>query len=238
MAYKPQKEVYNYCSTLTRPESRKILVRIVTPEADVSRDRIIVATNSQNTIAPPTLRATESIHRHIEEYMLQKDLYYDRRKNYYKNKGKRRSQIIPISKLAQAVMAIYLRKPNVARARPSSLLKKDEDYIKVFNLDYPINIYYVCAQGMQKVECCLKSLISSSADRANLKFYVAMHAIAGINKVPPKPKIIAEFDLSRLNDTTIKQSLDFIRPIYDHLGATDQVSKGPHLLAAILKSVD
>jgi hypothetical protein len=38
-------------------------------------------------------------------------------------------------------MAIALQRPNDARAHPSSLLKRNEDYEKVFNRSYPIALY-------------------------------------------------------------------------------------------------
>ncbi len=72
-------------------------------------------------------------------------------------------------------MAIVLRRPDTARARPSSLLKRDEDYERIYNPQYPINLYYVCAETMRHVEAFLKSADAGlpAADRNNLRFYVA-----------------------------------------------------------------
>ena len=78
-------------------------------------------------------------------------------------------------------------------------------------------------------------------DRNNLRFYVAMYAVAGIdNASNPKPNAIANFDLSSLDEVAIGQSLDYIRPKYVQLGGNNQVSKrafplevslGRHLIA-------
>ena len=114
-----------------------------------------------------------------------------------------------ISKLAQAVMAIVLRRPDLARARPSTLLKNDDEYNKLFNRTHPLDLYYVCAEGVRKIESSLRSLdpsIVSKHDRQNLKFYVAMHVIAGIDTAPPKPEKIARFDVSSLDEATVNQS--------------------------------
>ena len=108
------------------------------PTEDESRDRIIKANNRQTPVQAASLRATDKIHRDIEEYFRPRGLFYDRRKNYYKNEGKPRDKIIGIPYLAQAVMAILLRSPDTARARPSSLLKNDDDYVRVFDSSYPI----------------------------------------------------------------------------------------------------
>ncbi|HSA64550.1 MAG TPA: AIPR family protein [Nitrospira sp.] len=126
-------EIFNYCKKCNaESDDRKILVRIIVPSEAESRDRIIKATNSQTAVQQASLRATDKVHRDIEEFLRPRGLFYDRRKNYYKNEGKPRDKIVGIPHLAQAVMAILLQRPDAARARPSSLLKKDEDYGKVY----------------------------------------------------------------------------------------------------------
>ena len=83
-------------------EQRNILVRVIVPDDTGSRDRIIKATNSQTTVQLASLRATDKVHRDIEEHFIPRGLYYDRRKNYYKNRGKPRSVIVGIPYLAQS----------------------------------------------------------------------------------------------------------------------------------------
>ena len=198
-------EIYNYYKgAVTDDEKRKILAKVMVPTEDESRDRVIKATNSQTPVQAASLRATEKIHRNIEEYLKPKGLYYDRRKNYYKNDGRPRDHIIGIPYMAQAVMAILLRRPDTARARPSSLLKTEENYSKVFDPLYPIHLYYVCAEAMRLVEHYLKSSNSNVAaeHRNNLRFYVGMHAVAG-SKSCRSPKMIASFDIAGLNDAVL-----------------------------------
>ena len=231
------KEIYNYCKEAkTDNESRKILVRIMVPKEEESRDNIIRATNSQTSVPPASLRSTDRIHRNIEEYLKTKGLFYDRRKNYYKNEGKPRNKIIGIPHLAQAVMAIALRQPDQARARPSTLLNDNKNYQRVFNLRYPLDLYYVCVEGMRKIESCLKSpsLGVEPKYRNDLRFYVAMHAIAGVDGKPPEPDEIVKFDVSSLNEETVKLSLQFIMPKYIDLGGDARASRSPELLKAVL----
>ena len=167
--------------------------------------------------------------------MRPKGIFYDRRKNYYKNDGKPRDKIIGIPYLAQAVMAIVLRRPDSARARPSSLLKAEDDYKKVFDSSYPINLYYVCAEAMRQIDRFLKSPASNvhSEHRNNLRFYVAMYTVAGV-VTWSNPNVVAEFDVDNLNEDDLKSSLDFVQSKYMMLGGNDQVSKGPTLLQALL----
>ena len=73
-------------------------------------------------------------------------MYYDRRKNYYKNEGKPRTQIISITELAQAMIAIKLAKPDDTRARPSSIFADDKEYAKVFSHKIPLELYYAVSK--------------------------------------------------------------------------------------------
>jgi len=232
-------EIYNYFKKFnTESDERKVLVRVIVPEEPGSRDRIIKATNSQTAVQQASLRATDKIHREIEEFLRPRGPYYDRRKNFYKSEGKPRDKIIGIPHLAQSTMAVVLQRPDTARARPSSLLKKDEDYQKVYNPSYPIQLYHVCAEGMRRLEAFLKSSAAGFAtkDRSNLRFYVGMHAIVSLTgKSNPSVSDLAKVDVSKLDDDTIKKSLALVRHEYDALGGTDQVAKGPSLLAAIRK---
>lgn len=231
-------EIFNYCKKCnTESDNRKILVRIIVPTEEESRDRIIKATNSQTAVQQASLRATDKIHRDIEEYFRPKGLFYDRRKNFYKNEGKSRDKIVGIPHLAQAVMAILLQRPDTARARPSSLLKKNEDYDRLYSDSYPIQIYYACAETMRRVEEYLKSSSSGLPikDQNNLRFYVAMHAIATLTGKPhPNRDDLAKLDLPKLNGLVIQTSLTLVKQEYDKLGGTDQVAKGPSLLQNVL----
>jgi hypothetical protein len=133
--------VFDYWTGLDEPEKevvrqRHILVRIIDPEADSSRNKIIRATNTQNRIPEASLRSTDEVHRDIEDYFKRHGLFYDRRKNHWRNEGKPRSSIVPIPSLAQSVAAVVLQRPSDARARPSSLINKDPDYQRIFNRDY------------------------------------------------------------------------------------------------------
>ena len=233
------REVYEfYKEHQVNGDDRKVLLKVMVPDNDESRDRIIKATNSQTRVQLASLRATEKIHRNVEDYLRHYGLFYDRRKNFYKNAGKQRDNIIGIGALAQAVMAILLRRPDTARARPSMLLKDDGDYKKIFNPQHPLDLYLVCAKTMQRVEAALRTPAwgISRQDRNNLRYYIAMHAVAGVRKTRPGAKAIANFNMDKLDQAEIKKSLDVVKKVYDDLGADDQVAKGRSLLDALLNS--
>ena len=217
-------------------DDRSVLVRVLVPGEDASRDRIIKATNSQTSIPSASLRATDKIHRYIEDYLAGKGMYYDRRKNYYKNQGKPAKKIISIPYLAQAVLACALRDPGNARARPSSLLKNDETYGSIFSEDYPLGLYFKCASLARKVEDVLRS-DSCPIDRSdwnNLRFYASMLLALRLAGLPvPSIRNVADIDLTRASDELILGCIDEVWTHYSALGATDQVAKGSELTSRV-----
>ena len=229
-------ELYNYVkASNTEKDERSLLVRVIVPPAPESRDRIIKATNSQTPMPVASLRATEKIHRDIEEYLRPFGLFYDRRKNYYKNDGKPIEKIISISQMAQAVMALALQRPDSARARPSSLLKRDDEYATVFNPEYPIGLYLLCPQVMRRIDAVLRSVTDlDQKDRNNVRFHVGMVAtalVAGIET--PKAVGISALQVDSFSDALMAEALALVSGRYKELGATDQAAKGPDLVTRL-----
>jgi hypothetical protein len=85
-------------------------------------------------------------------FLLTYDWFYDRRKNFYRNNGKSPDRVVSIPLLAQAVMAMGLSRPDNSRARPSSLLKRDEDYKIIFSSSVPLPIYLWLAKSQKVVD--------------------------------------------------------------------------------------
>jgi hypothetical protein len=229
-------EVHGYFrNSNTEKESRNVLVRVIVPNAAGSRDRIIKATNSQTAIPPASLRATDPIHRNIEQYLRPFNLFYDRRKNFYKNEGKPINRIISIPQMAQAVMAIVLRRPDTARARPSSLIKRDEEYLRLFSSDYPIEVYRASAELLKQTEHFLSEHPDAppSAERNNLKFYAAMAVSqVSLQSRAPSPNEIASLAGTPASPDQLEAAYQIVKAEYQRLGGTDQVAKGPDLLAS------
>lgn len=160
-------------------ENRAILIRIIVTSISDIRDRIIKATNFQTAIPPASLRATDRIHRNIEEYFLSHGWFYERRKNYYKNLSKPVDKIISIPYLAQSIMAIVFCEPHNARSKPSSLIKRDDDYKRVFNEVLSLDTYLYCAKVLKQIEVFIRSSAEEHTvhDKSNLKYHLAMFLI-------------------------------------------------------------
>lgn len=175
--------IFNHLGKGTQ-DLRSILVRIIVTLEPKTSDRIIKATNYQTLISPASLRATDDIQRDIEDYFLQHGLFYDRRKNYYKNQGKPRDEIISIPYLAQAVASIVLRRPHEARFQPSSLLKKDENYKQVFDRSFDMVVYALCATYMKLVDLVISMEEDSEIrqDAKELRFHMGMWLVIQTTK--------------------------------------------------------
>lgn len=210
-------------------DDRMLMVKIVTSEDEEITDKIIKATNSQNSVPPASLRATDKIQRDIEHALKSKGLFYDRRKNFYKNQGKPAAKIVSIPLLAQALMTLLRAEPDNARARPSSLIKKNDVYNSLFSEAHPLDAYSTAALLTKKVEVRLKKRTDlTSRDRNNLRFYV-LYWSAGweAKSVNLSAGNIAKIKMEKIVDKDIDAAIDSVLELFTAAGGSDQVAKGP-----------
>lgn len=220
---------------LIEQETRNVLLRIVVPEDESSRDRIILATNSQTTIPAVALRSTDPIHRQIEMYFKSRGLYYDRRKNYYKNQGKKASEIVSIGFLGQCLMSLFLGKPNYARARPSTLLSNDDYYKKLYIDNTDLELFYRSASLGKKVERYIKSSSDySQAVKSDILFYVIYTVVAQAVQSPDISSLsFKALDMDAIDEIKISQAAQLVFKLYQELGGNNKVAKGSELLERI-----
>jgi len=224
-------EIHNIAPKLQPAESRMILVRVIVETDRERRDEIIRATNRQTAVTHSSFRATEAIHREIEDYLLTLGYFYDRRKNFYKREGKAADKIISIDRLAQAVLSELLQEPHTARGRPTTAIKDDNDYKRIFSGDkaqHPLEMYGVIVRLLDNVEAFFRKNASQIDQiyRNNLKFHVLMvlgWALNG-NSTLPAPRI-TQLDLSTLTEPQINAVVQWVRQEFDAAGAEDKTAK-------------
>jgi hypothetical protein len=228
-------EIFRALSADPGTDDRSILVRVIIAKSLTIYQHIVRATNSQTSVPPASLRATDLIHRNIEDYLKSHRIYYERRKNYYKNEGRPRESIVSISFLAQAIMAIVLARPDDARARPSTLIKNDEDYQEVFNPDYPVNLFLFSIQLTKVVEAFLRSKGFSANEVNNLRFHLCMFATRFVLNSPrPHVSQIVTVRLEDMQDEEfLEKCLIEVISIFEECGADDQASKGPRFVESL-----
>ncbi len=167
--------------------------------------------------------------------MKSEGLFYERRKNFYKNKGVKSDKIIGIPMMAQSVMTMVLGRPDYARARPSTLIKSDDEYKRVFSEHYPLGLDTNAAAMVRRVNLALRGRSELRAYRTNLGFYVLYWlAIVVAKKIDPKPQDIADIDVGALVDDDLMSAIDGALALYEQLGANDGVAKGTDLRAAVV----
>ena len=228
-------EIYQYF--LANPEqlgseTRNVLIRVIVPESEDSRDRIILATNNQTNIPKSSLRANDPIHWQIELYLKGRGLFYDRRKNYYKNQGRKSTEIVSVSFLAQCMISLFLQKPNYARARPSTLLIKDETYDELYIKNQDLDVFYNSAKLGKMVEVCLKkSNVYTPAQKNDILFYVLYLSVAkSIGNANITFKDVKEIELNSYTDEYITQIAKIVFSEYEKMGGDGKAAKGSDLI--------
>ena len=228
------REIFTYFSeNNSQNDERSILVKFIeTPDA-VIQDAVIKATNSQNKMPPASLRATDPIHHKIEDLFKQYDLYYDRRKGFYKDKGKPIAKIISVTELLQAIVSILLQRPQDARGRPSDYVKIDERYELVFGEDIlPLGVYLTCILLMKRIESFLGSIDGlGRGDETNIKFYVAALLSCRLTEeVNPSSEKLLRINVPAIDNAVVLDCYKRVARMYEALGANDTVARGPNLV--------
>ena len=229
-------EIYN-AGGLSDGDERMILVRVLTvTETDQQkRDEIIRATNRQTNVQHASFRATEEIHYDLEVYLKDLGFYYDRRKNYYKRAKKPADRIIGINRLAQAVLAVLEQRPDIARARPTAVFKKQDDYEKVFSSSretHPLEMYGVIVHLLKVVEKHFGDIKDSDNQihRNNLKYHVLMILSWIINRSTTLPaKGIAQLKPKafRIDETSkqVEEATRWVFEKFDEYNPVDSTAK-------------
>ena len=236
-------EIYNYFSEnreALESEKRSILLRIIVPDNEESRDQIIFATNNQTNIPKATLRVTDPIHLQIEMYFKSRGLFYDRRKNYYKNQGRKPAEIVGVSFLAQCLITIFLKKPDHARARPSTLLNDEKTYNELYEKNNDLEVFYRVALLGKKIQRNVRSGSNySSAEKSDILYYVLYAVIADVlGKKNITPADIKNLDIDSITDTLIEDIRNRVYEIYKQHGGNGRVAKSAEFIQYIDNMLD
>ncbi len=233
----------------TTSDNRRVVVRIIKSGDKPTRDAVIRCTNSQNQMPEETLRATDPIHRQLEQAFHSHNLYYDRRKGYYRDQNKPVAQIVSVIEVLQAIVSVVLQRPDQARARPRDYIKKDSLYASVFSAGYSLTLYVTATQLCRRVGEYLDTLDIEAIHRRNINFYLAMYACSKITgNAHADPGRIQKIDLeTSLNQALLDQCYKRVRAAYDKLAEQDKskdgekdydvVARGPKLLATLQKEL-
>lgn len=223
-------------------DDRKILVRVVKPVSEESRDSIIRATNSQTLIPGIALNSTDLVHSQIEDYFCQFDLWYERRQNKYKNEGRPVNRIVTIPSLAEAVLAVVHGEPHLGNPRLGGRFLRDEVvYKKVFDTNYDLRMYRNSIEIVHAVDRYLDTLRRSERSEYGKLTHVAAAVIASTiaGRWPAGPAAVVSIDTDEIKPSSIDPLFRALRIELDEaqrvLGVEDRDSKSvaDQLLEAI-----
>ena len=210
--------IYNY-HNLDMNDNRSVLVKVIINTNKETTDHIIASTNSQNPVSATLLRATEPVQRHLELFFLNEGYYYDRRKNYYKNQGKPATKIFSIQLTAQAVQSIAYNDPHTARSRPTSLLKTEANYNKIFDPKKDFKPMFNCCLIYKKGHSYwLKHSDSKEKSKtSNFKLHLGM-IISKIyfKKINVSFEDISVIDLSLITQNIFEEAISFLANSIDN----------------------
>lgn len=223
-------EIYNYMSERAggKLDHRCLLVRIVVPASEETRNRVIEATNSQTAVKKVSLRATDPVHLQIEYYLKSRGLFYERRKNYYRNQGKKPEELVSISFLVQCLMSMVLLGPDQARARPSTLLADSKRYKALFSESNGLEGYYQAACLGKRVMARLPKVRPdfTRSQISDLRFYVLMGvALCLCEGRQPGFEDLALIDVGLVTDDLLESVVAVALEEYELHGGDAKVAK-------------
>jgi hypothetical protein len=235
-------EIFNHFSLNKTADERTVLIRVIIPPDEQTRDRITAATNSQTPVNLLSLHATEHIHYEIEDLLKLYNIFYDRKKGRYRRLKKPVSQIVSMKHIAQVVMSIVLWMPNSARGRPELVLAKEDTYNRIFNPKASREMYLTCVLLDRQVYAYLEKTAKLDDDViADVRFYVdAMLGSVLAGAAEPSDEQIAKLSAmvkAPIDVAFLKSATDVVLKAYNDFGGTDKIAKGPELKAHLLSEL-
>jgi hypothetical protein len=199
-------------------DKRSVLVKVIINDDKETIDHIIASTNSQNAVSPALLRATDDVQRHIEQYFFNSGYFYDRRKNFYKNQGKPSSKIFSIQIAAQSIESILYNNSYSARSKPTSLIKEDTTYQRIFDPNKNFNAYLNCCLILKKTNEYWGNITDSvlKARISNFKLHLSRISTSFVlNKSNFTIDELADFDLNIYDQHKFENSVELLTDAID-----------------------
>ena len=160
---------------------RKVLVKVIITRDEELNKKIIKATNNQTPVQLVSLFATEKYQKDIEDYLKKYDMFYDRKNNYYKNKGVDSSKIISVSYLATGYVSLIKKNPRLAARLKQKTIKTY--YNDIFDCNNTLAIWVVIVKIQRRVEDFLSSKKESGGSEGFLKSWRAIFSFLATSVV-------------------------------------------------------
>ena len=203
-------------------DDRNVLVKVFVTQDDEVNSKIIKATNNQTPVELVSLFATEKYQCDIEQYLLRYDMYYDRKSNYYKNKGINPSQIVSVSYLATGFISLIMKNPRIASTLKQKRIKAW--YNDIFNEKNNLAIWPVIVRIQKRVEQFLSTKRANGRSEGFLKSWRSIFSFLATSVV------LKDFAYSERSFVEISDNMDlFTDDIFDDIYSEFVQSFGEHV---------
>ncbi|MDH3975868.1 MAG: AIPR family protein [Deltaproteobacteria bacterium] len=209
---------------------RSVLVKVIINEDKETIDHIIASTNSQNPVSAALLRATDDVQRDIELFFLNLGYFYDRRKNYYKNQGKAANRIFSIQTAAQSIESIIYGNPHTARSKPTSLIKDDSTYDRIFDSSKSFNSYLNCCLILKKTNEFWGNLTDTALKTIIANFKLHLSRIATSFILGKSSYTIDELETTDLKTYDEELFGQTVMLLIDAINAYQETNQGANLI--------
>ena len=171
--------IFNYYKNnnfqLDPSDNRTVLIKALEIKETAIQEKIIKATNTQNNVGASDLRSTDPIHREIENHLKNHDFYYERRRQFYANQGKAKNKRISIADLAQTLHALFNHHPHESQSKPTSLLKTNKVYNKLFkNKEITLDNYLASTKLFKQIQQVTDKKHYERSVLLNFKFHILL----------------------------------------------------------------
>lgn len=200
------------------PGQRAVLVKIVKTDDAAVRDAIIRATNNQTEVEQQSLHATDKIQRDIEQVLIGKGWYYDRRKNHYANQGVSPEKIISPLYLAAAFVGIIERHPTAASKLRQRFMRNPIAYSRVFSETHDIELWPRLASVVKYVDWEISRLRPGGNSGRGERFLKRWRYLVSLIVVSAKigrfsfsSKEFVSLDLASMSSSDVKDVWKLVR---------------------------
>lgn len=202
-------------------DERNILLKIIVSDNNRIRDEIISSTNNQTGVELYSLKATDKVQRDIDEYLLNFDIFYERRTNYYLNQGISKNKIITPLQLAYGYVTTVLKLPYKAAKLKSKFMNIPNQYEMVFSPKIPLEYWKNMALILMKIEKVIKNNLHKYTRATNMLknmrcivLFICLSKYFG--KFNYNIKDIINLDISKISDELIEETFNEILEISDY----------------------
>ena len=133
-----------------------------------------------------------------------------------------------------------MKKPDYARARPSTLLNDEKTYNELYEKNNDLEVFYRVALLGKKIQKNVRSVSNySPAEKSDILYYVLYAVIAAVlSKKNIIPSDIKNLDMDSVTDNIIENIRNRVYEIYKQHGGNGRVAKSAEFIRYIDNMLD